>query len=92
MTSGSHLSIWFFVGILLAFYGLIITGAGIYGGLSLRRCTLPSTTPTSGGGFSCWPSGFSTAITSHREKPRRGESVYRSCRWPRGGFQRTHTT
>ena len=31
MTSGSHLSIWFFVGILLAFYGLIITGAGIYG-------------------------------------------------------------
>jgi len=31
MTSGSHLSIWFFVGILLTFYGLIITGAGIYG-------------------------------------------------------------
>ncbi len=31
MTSGSHLSIWFFVGILLAFYGLIITAAGVYG-------------------------------------------------------------
>jgi hypothetical protein len=31
MTSESHLSIWFFVGILLAFYGLIITAAGIYG-------------------------------------------------------------
>ena len=31
MTSESHLSIWFFVGILLAFYGLIIVGAGIYG-------------------------------------------------------------
>ena len=31
MTEGSHLSIWFFVGILLTFYGLIITGAGIYG-------------------------------------------------------------
>ena len=31
MTKDSHLSIWFFVGILLAFYGLIITGAGIYG-------------------------------------------------------------
>jgi hypothetical protein len=30
MTEGSHLSIWFFVGILLAFYGLIITGAGVY--------------------------------------------------------------
>ena len=30
MTKDSHLSIWFFVGILLAFYGLIITGAGIY--------------------------------------------------------------
>ncbi len=31
MTAGSHLSIWFFVGILLSFYGLIITAAGIYG-------------------------------------------------------------
>jgi hypothetical protein len=31
MTAGSRLSIWFFVGILLAFYGLIITGAGLYG-------------------------------------------------------------
>ena len=31
MTKGSHLSIWFFVGILLTFYGLIITCAGIYG-------------------------------------------------------------
>jgi hypothetical protein len=31
MTKDSHLSIWFFVGILLSFYGLIITGAGIYG-------------------------------------------------------------
>ena len=30
MTSDSHLSIWFFVGILLTFYGLIIAGAGIY--------------------------------------------------------------
>jgi hypothetical protein len=30
MTSDSHLSIWFFVGILLTFYGLIIVGAGIY--------------------------------------------------------------
>jgi hypothetical protein len=31
MTKDSHLSIWFFVGILLSVYGLIITGAGIYG-------------------------------------------------------------
>jgi hypothetical protein len=31
MTSDSHLSIWFFVGILLAFYGVIIAVAGIYG-------------------------------------------------------------
>ncbi len=31
MTKDSHLSIWFFVGILLVFYGLIITGAGVYG-------------------------------------------------------------
>jgi hypothetical protein len=31
MTSEPHLSIWFFVGILLAFYGLIITAAGVYG-------------------------------------------------------------
>jgi hypothetical protein len=31
MTKDSHLSIWFFVGILLTFYGLIIVGAGIYG-------------------------------------------------------------
>jgi hypothetical protein len=31
VTKDSHLSIWFFVGILLTFYGLIITGAGIYG-------------------------------------------------------------
>jgi hypothetical protein len=30
MTSDSHLSIWFFVGILLALYGVIITGAGLY--------------------------------------------------------------
>ena len=73
MTSGSHLSIWFFVGILVTFYGLIITGArGSTACLSLLQCTSPNTTPTSGGGFSCWPSGFSTAITSHREKPGRG--------------------
>jgi hypothetical protein len=31
MTKDSHLSIWFFVGVLLTFYGLIIAGAGIYG-------------------------------------------------------------
>jgi len=31
MTKDSQLSIWFFVGILLTFYGLIIAGAGIYG-------------------------------------------------------------
>lgn len=31
MTKDSRLSIWFFVGILLTFYGLIIAGAGIYG-------------------------------------------------------------
>jgi hypothetical protein len=31
MTKDSHLSIWFFVGILLTFYGLIIVVAGIYG-------------------------------------------------------------
>jgi hypothetical protein len=31
MTKDSHLSIWFFVGILLVGYGLIITGAGVYG-------------------------------------------------------------
>jgi hypothetical protein len=31
MTKDSHLSIWFFVGILLTFYGLIISAAGIYG-------------------------------------------------------------
>jgi hypothetical protein len=30
MTKDSHLSIWFFVGILLVFYGLIILGAGLY--------------------------------------------------------------
>jgi len=27
----SHISIWFFVGVLLTLYGVIITGAGIYG-------------------------------------------------------------
>jgi hypothetical protein len=31
MTKDSHLSIWFFVGILLVCYGLIIAGAGVYG-------------------------------------------------------------
>lgn len=31
MTKDSHLSIWFFVGILLTFNGVIITGAGLYG-------------------------------------------------------------
>jgi hypothetical protein len=31
MTKDSHLSIWFFVGILLTLNGLIITCAGIYG-------------------------------------------------------------
>jgi hypothetical protein len=30
MTKDSNLSIWFFVGILLSVYGLIITGAGVY--------------------------------------------------------------
>ncbi len=30
MTKDSHLSIWFFVGLLLTFYGIIIVGAGIY--------------------------------------------------------------
>lgn len=33
MTSTSHpeaVSIWFFVGILLAFYGVVITGEGLY--------------------------------------------------------------
>jgi hypothetical protein len=31
MTKDSHLSIWFFVGILLVTYGVIIVGAGVYG-------------------------------------------------------------
>ena len=34
MTKDSHLSIWFFVGILLTFYGVIITLAGLYGFVS----------------------------------------------------------
>ncbi len=34
MTKDSHLSIWFFVGILLTFYGLIITLSGLYGFVS----------------------------------------------------------
>jgi hypothetical protein len=31
MTKDGHLSIWFFVGILLTIYGVLITGAGVYG-------------------------------------------------------------
>ncbi|WP_165219387.1 hypothetical protein [Aquisphaera insulae] len=31
MTAGSRFSIWYFVGILLAFYGVIITAMGLYG-------------------------------------------------------------
>lgn len=31
MTQDSHVSIWFFVGILLTVYGVIIAGAGVYG-------------------------------------------------------------
>ena len=64
MTKDSHLSIWFFVGILLTFYGLIIVGAGIYGLFVPPPRALRSLTPTSGGGRSCWRSASSTAITS----------------------------
>ena len=31
MTKDGHLSIWFFIGILLAVYGVLILGAGLYG-------------------------------------------------------------
>ena len=31
MSESGHLSIWFFVGVLLTIYGVLIVGAGIYG-------------------------------------------------------------
>jgi hypothetical protein len=31
VTKAGHLSIWFFVGILLTIYGVLIVGAGLYG-------------------------------------------------------------
>lgn len=31
MVEGGRLSIWFFVGLLLALYGVLIMGAGLYG-------------------------------------------------------------
>jgi len=31
MTEGGHITIWFFVGLLLTIYGVIIVGAGLYG-------------------------------------------------------------
>ena len=31
MKKDGHFSIWFFVGVLLTIYGVVITGAGVYG-------------------------------------------------------------
>jgi len=31
MTESGHVTIWFFVGLLLTIYGVIIVGAGLYG-------------------------------------------------------------
>jgi hypothetical protein len=31
MSESGHLSIWFFVGVLLTIYGVLIVGAGLYG-------------------------------------------------------------
>ena len=44
------ISIWFFIGMLLSVYGVLILGAGIYElELSRRRWSRPICTPPSGG-------------------------------------------
>ena len=50
MTKDSHLSIWFFVGILLTFYGLIIAGRESTASSSPPQVAPGAvSTPTSGG-------------------------------------------